>query len=256
MMSASIAKRWLLLGVYQDLVNTNTQPQVLKACHSLNPPSEFATFVHRLMSSIRIKKVRAPLAYVPVRQGQVAVVPTDELPSLEHRGSPVNQEFLVEHARGLAGTSSTAASTHSAPRPEYAASIPPSTARRRSRTLGALETAETSARTKIRPISSASNFQRRSRAGSGSWFVDHVANSSAGLSSVLQFPSQAPPAPLAQGRTSVASNATLEVIIPEDVRAGLVGTLQNGNSSFNSLESGIHPDDIVDHLSVIGTPSI
>ena len=210
------------------------------------------------MSSIRVKKLRAPLAYVPVQQGQVAVVPTDKLPSPEHQDSPVNYEFLVEHARGLAGTSG--ASEHSKPRPEPAASIPLSTTRSRSKTLGALESGGTSALTNIRPISPASNIQRRSRSSSGSWFVDHVANSSIGPSSgrpVLQtIPSQAPSAPLAQELSPTASNATLEVIVPEEVRAGLAGTLQHRSSSLAGLESQIHPDDIVDHLSVIGTPSI
>lgn len=202
------------------------------------------------MSSIRVKKVQAPLAYVPVQQGQVAVLPTDALPSPEHQDSPVNHEFLMEHARGLAGTSGAPA--HSVPHPERAASIPPNTTRRRSKTL------ESS--TKTRPISPASSFQRRSRAGSGSWFMDHVANSSLGPPPgrpVLQtIPSQAPLAPLAPERSSTASNPTLEVIIPEGVRADLARTLQSRNSSLASSGSQIHPDDIVDHLSVIGTPGI
>ena len=208
------------------------------------------------MSSIRIKKVRAPLAYVPLEQGQVAVVPTDKLPSPEHRDSPANHEFLMEHAQGLVGTSS--ASVYSAPRPERAALIPPSTTRRRSKTLGAVESEENSALADIRFTLPASNSQRRSRSGSSSWFVDHV-NPPVGSSSgrpVLQIiPSQAPP-PLSQELSSTHSNVTLEVVIPEEVRVGLAGTLQDNNSSLDSLESEIHPDDIVDHLSVIGTPSI
>lgn len=211
------------------------------------------------MSSIRIKKVRAPLAYVPVQQGQVVVVPTDKLPSPEQRDSPVNPESLVEHARGLAGTSG--ASVHSMPRSARAASNPPSTARPRSKTLGApqSQSGETSAFTKIRSIPPASNSRRRSRTGSGSWFVDHVANSSiessSGRSIIQTIPSQGPLAPLSQEQTSTALNAKLEVIIPEEVRAGLAGALQDRNSSFTSTESRIHPDDIVDHLSVIGATS-
>ena len=205
------------------------------------------------MSSIRVKKVQAPLAYIPIQQGQVAVLPADTLPSPEHQDSPVNHEFLMEHARGLAGTSGAPA--HSVPHPEHAASIPPRTAKRRSNTLDSGGTS-----TKTRPISPASSFQRRSRSGSGSWFLDHVANSSIGLPSgrpVLQtIPSQAPSAPLSQERSSTASNAALEVIIPEGVRADLARTLQNVNSSLTGSESQNHPDDIVDHLSVIGTPSI
>lgn len=210
------------------------------------------------MSSIRVKKVREPLAYVPVQQGQVVVVPTDILPSPEHQDSPVNHEFLVEHARGLAGTSG--ASAHFMPRPQRTASIPPNTTRRRSKTLGALESGATPDLTKVRSISSTSNFQRPFRRSSGSWFVDHVANSSlisaSGRPALQDIPSQALPTPLAQERSSAAPNATLEVIIPEEVRAGLAGTLQDRNSSFTSLASVIHPDDIVDHLSVIGTLNI
>jgi hypothetical protein len=210
------------------------------------------------MSSIRVKKDRAPLAYVPVQQGQVAASPTEISPNREHRDSPVNHEFLVEHARGLAGT--LGASTHLLPRLEPPASIPPHTTRRRSKTLGALESGETPALIKIRPISSASNFQRPFRSRSGSWFVDHVANSSIGSSSgrpVFQtiFP-QAPSSPLAQERSSTAPNTTLEVIIPEETSAGPAGTLQHRNSSLTSLGSEIPLDDIVDHLSVIGTPNI
>jgi len=206
-----------------------------------------------LMSSIRVKKVQAPLAYIPVQRGQVAVLPTDTLPSPQ-QDSLINHEFLVEHARGLAGTSD--APTHSMPRPGHAASIPPSATKRRSNTL---ESGGTPASTKTRPISPASNSRRRSRTGSGSsWFMEHVANSSLGplpQRPVLQtIPSQAPPAPLTQERFSTASNATLEVIIPEGVRADLAGTLQNRDSNLASLESQNHPDDIVDHLSVIGTP--
>ena len=207
------------------------------------------------MSSIRVKKVREPLAYVPVQQGQVVVVPTDILPSPEHQDSPVNHEFLVEHARELAGTSGTSA--HFVPRPQRTAPIPPNTTRRRSQTLGALESGATSDLTKI---PSTSSFQRPFRRSSGSWFVDHVANSSIIPSSgrpVLQdIPSQESSTPLAQERSSTAPNTTLEVIIPEEVRAGLAGTLQDRNSSFTSLASVIHPDDIVDHLSVIGTHNI
>jgi hypothetical protein len=202
------------------------------------------------MSSNRVKKVRTPLAYIPVQRGQAAVVPTENLPSPEHRGSPINHEFLLaKHARGLAGTLS-ASTAHSTPRLERAASIPWSTTRRRSKTLGALESGETSSLTKTRSTSPPSNFQRPCRSGSGSWFVDHVTNSSIGPSSgspVLQtVPSQASSAPLAQERPSTAPNATLEVIIPEEIRR---------NSSFTSLGSEIHSDSIVDHLSVIGTPS-
>ena len=210
------------------------------------------------MSSNRIKKDQAPLAYVPVQQGQVSAAPTENLPSPEHRGSPVNHEFLVEHARGLAGTSD--ASTHFVPRPEGPASIPPNTSRRRSKTLGALESGETSALTKIRPISSASDFQRPFQTRSTSWFVDHVANSSISSSSrrpVLQEnPLRAPSTPLAQERSSTAPNTTLEDVIPKEVRAGPAGTFQNRNSSFASLGSEVPLDDIVDHLSVIGTPNI
>lgn len=210
------------------------------------------------MSSIRVKKDQAPLAYVPVQQGQVSAVPTENLPSLEHRGSPVNHEFLVEHARGLAGTSD--ASTYFVHRPEGPASIPPNTSRRRSKTLGALESGETSALTKIRPISSASNFQRPFRSRSASWFVDHVANSSISSSSgrpVLQAnPLRAPSTPLTQERSSTAPNTTLEDITPKEVRAGPAGRFQNRNSSSTSLGSEVPLDDIVDHLSVIGTPNI
>jgi len=208
------------------------------------------------MSSIRVKRIRAPLADVPVQQGRVAEVPTEILPSPKHRDSPVNHEFLVEHARGPAGTSGAPMPR---PRPERAASIPQDTTRRRSKTLGALESGETSALIRTTPISSAPNFQRRSRSSSGSWFVDHVANSSidraSGRSVLQSIPSRAHSVPLARGR-SMASNATLEVTIPEEVRTGLAGKFQNRDLSFTSLGSEVHPDDIVDHLSVIGTSSI
>ena len=208
------------------------------------------------MSSIRVKKVRTPLAYVPVQQDQVVASPTEISPSPEHGGSHVNHEFLVEQARGLAGTSG--ASPHSLPHPERPPSIPPNTTRRRSKTLGALESGETSALTKVRSISSASSFQRPFRSRSGSWFIDHVANSSIGPSSgrpVLQtiYP-QASSTPLAQDRSSTAPNTTLEVIIPQEVGAGLTGTRQN--SSSTSLGREVPLDDIVDHLSVIGTHDI
>jgi hypothetical protein len=215
------------------------------------------------MSSIRIKEVRAPLAYVPVQQGQVAVVPTNDLPNPEHRDSPVNHEFLVDHARGLAGTSYAPA--HSTPLSERAASPLPSTARpsttrQRSKTLGALESGKSSTLTNTRFILPVLNPQRRSWSGSGSWFVDHVANSSinplSGRTVPQKVPPQAPPTPLAQERSSTTSNATLEVIIPERVRAGLARTLQNENSSVTRLGDDVHSNDIVDHLSVIGTSGI
>src|SRR5258706_4166661 len=162
------------------------------------------------MASIRVKKVREPLAYVNVQQGQAAVVPTEILPSPEHLDSPVNHEFLVEHALRLSVTSGTTA--HLVHLPQHADSIPPNTTRRRSKTLGALESGATSDLTKIRPISSTSNFQRPFRNRSGSWFVDHVGNSSIDSSfgrPVLQAnPSQTPSIPVAQERASTAPNAT------------------------------------------------
>ena len=208
------------------------------------------------MASIRIKKVREPLVYV---QGQAAVMSTEILPSPEDLDPPVNHEYLAERARRPSGTSG--ASARFVPRSQRADSIPPNTTRRRSRTLGALESGPTSDLTKIRPILSTSNFQRPFRNRNGSWFVDHVANASIDPSSgrpVLRAnPSQASSIRLVQERASTAPNAALEVIIPGEVGAGLAGTLQDRNLSFTtSLGSGIHSDDIVDHLSVIGTPNI
>ena len=217
----------------------------------------WATFCFISMSSIRVKKVREPLVYVPVQQGQVSVVPTEMIPSPEELDSPVNHEYLVEHARRLSGTS--VASARFVPRSQRADSIPPNTTRRRSKTLGALESGASSDLTNTRPISSTSNFQRPFRNRSGSWFEHHVANSSIDASSgrpVLQAnPSQASSIPLTQERASTAPGATLEAVIPEEVGAGLAGTLQDRKLSSTSLESGIHSDDIVDHLSIIGTPN-